>query len=412
MKVLFIVQSFLPYGGAVNHLLINLIESNAFKKNEILCDVLTLKNQYTDKDAEMISGISIYRLENEYAYQVTNAKQMLSSLRGVKVCANKCFRKIVPSKIGELDQRMVKRIVRFLLKNAQNYDVIVSVSGRVEMVEGYRVFAEANRCIDKGVLYQVDPMADNQAFDIRVKKSMEKLEREIYRKFGYVLTTPILYKDNFAHGYPMDRVCGIEFPMIQPVVEDLKPIQKSDRIKCLFSGYLHHKLRSPEYTLKLFSCIQREDITLNIVGKGYEELVDQYQKYAPEGRIIRSGLLMPDEVKQYQDEADILVNIGNSCTNMVPSKIFEYINTGKPILNICKNHNCPSLDYLDRYPLILTLFEDEPNMELQVARVNTFIDNIIGRRVASDEIMDIYRDCTIECVAERISNVLIGCSAN
>ena len=42
---------------------------------------------------------------------------------------------------------------------------------------------------------------------------------------------------------------------------------------------------------------------------------------------------------QYMSEADFLLNIGNSISSMVPSKIFEYISTGKPIISIYSNIN-------------------------------------------------------------------------
>ena len=65
-----------------------------------------------------------------------------------------------------------------------------------------------------------------------------------------------------------------------------------------------------------------------------------------------------DEAESILMSADILVNIGNSVSNQIPSKLFDYISTGKPILNIYKNKNCPSLEILSKYPDVLNVYEE------------------------------------------------------
>ncbi len=51
------------------------------------------------------------------------------------------------------------------------------------------------------------------------------------------------------------------------------------------------------------------------------------------GRIIKHGLVDTNEIKTVLADADILVNVGNAVAEVKPSKTFEYISTGKPIVN-------------------------------------------------------------------------------
>ena len=94
------------------------------------------------------------------------------------------------------------------------------------------------------------------------------------------------------------------------------------------------------------------------------------------------------------------MNIGNKVLNQVPSKLFTYIATGKPIINLCTSRNCPTIPYLDKYPLSLNVFEDDI-LEAR-KQVESFIANSVGKRVAAEEIAhDFY-----ECSAEYCANVM------
>ena len=89
----------------------------------------------------------------------------------------------------------------------------------------------------------------------------------------------------------------------------------------------------------------------------------------------------------------MLVNIGNSVDNFMPSKIFEYISTGKPIINVYKIPECPTLKYLAEYPLALCVSEEEIRQDLPgcAAKVRTFCLENRGKRVSAEEIGRLYR---------------------
>ena len=53
------------------------------------------------------------------------------------------------------------------------------------------------------------------------------------------------------------------------------------------------------------------------------------------------------------------MNLGNAVSNQIPSKLFEYFGTGKPILHLSPRADDAVLPYLQRYPLALVLSEQE-----------------------------------------------------
>ena len=60
-----------------------------------------------------------------------------------------------------------------------------------------------------------------------------------------------------------------------------------------------------------------------------------------------------------EKNADILVSLGNFYDNQMPSKLFVYFGSGKPVLHLAVSESDPTLPYLARYPLALVLHRSE-----------------------------------------------------
>ena len=81
---------------------------------------------------------------------------------------------------------------------------------------------------------------------------------------------------------------------------------------------------------------------------------------------------MNEQIKMMQDEADILLNIGNTIPGMVPSKIFEYMSTGKPIISTSCIQNDPVITYLEHYGNAHVINEKE-TIETEVSRLKEYL---------------------------------------
>ena len=96
-----------------------------------------------------------------------------------------------------------------------------------------------------------------------------------------------------------------------------------------------------------------------------------------------------------------MVNIGNTITNQLPSKLLDYISLRKPILNIYKIDECPTLEILKDYPLSLSVSENE-NVETASCKIEEFILSNIGKTVDVETVKKYYRDYFPSSVAEYI----------
>ena len=170
--------------------------------------------------------------------------------------------------------------------------------------------------------------------------------------------------------------------------------------KCFFIGNLYKDIRNPEKVIGVFGLLKNY-ADLYFVGAFYG---DQIKVSDVPVNVHFCGKRTSREIEKIYNEADFLVNIGNSIINQMPSKIFEYISTGKPIINVYKKRNCPTLKYLKKYDLALNIYEGdiEKDAENVADTIKVFLAEKSGSLVDQSVIRNVYADNTDCNVAARI----------
>lgn len=195
--------------------------------------------------------------------------------------------------------------------------------------------------------------------------SLMKEEMEIYEQASAVFTTLELYDDNQRH--PLKKYLAKTIPVgyanLRPLNRGERPAYLSaDKITCVYTGSLFsHAVRNPAYFFQMLDGID-ERFEIHIVCYELDglnrRLKEQYIDHNP--RVIWHQRASMEECLNLMGWADILINLGNRCINQTPSKIFDYISAGKPIVNIHPLAEDTAKRYLDRYPLVLDVQEQEP----------------------------------------------------
>lgn len=123
-----------------------------------------------------------------------------------------------------------------------------------------------------------------------------------------------------------------------------------------FAGSMPLNIRNPKMILELFCALKEKNVHLYLAGKSdYSSVIDFYTRKCPNIHYI--GSMPHAEAQARMCEADILLNIGNSLTGMVPCKIFEYMSTGKPIISTYRIEKDPCNRYFDLYKNSIVLDE-------------------------------------------------------
>lgn len=257
----------------------------------------------------------------------------------------------------------------------------------------------------KRLLYLMDPPASVIAGKDTLyrKRNLEN----ILRKYNTIFTTPFIYHALINNGYNKysNKIQTVGFPMIGQIQKDrFQILSDPNRITLLFCGSIYKDIRSPQFFLDIVSLLDAR-FRVCFIGNGCENLQSLYSFHTC-AEIITLPQQPYQTIIAEMLNADILINIGNSLPIHMPSKILEYINTGKPIINFYKREDCPTRYYTKRYPLCLDIFEGEKNIAGVAERVIDFCKTNKNRIVLRDDILEEFHDCTIEFIADRFLNAL------
>lgn len=214
----------------------------------------------------------------------------------------------------------------------------------------------------KKFLYLMDPPA--AALDTPATPLRQRMLRRLLAEQAAVLTTPFIRAALEERGIRANyREVG--FPMLaeHPIVPTPADIpMPTDKINLLFTGWLYSDIRSPKYFLDLARHLDSR-FRIVFMGKECEYLRERFD-FDTAAEVVT----LPNQPYQValnaMAGADILINIGNSVPVHMPSKTLEYINARKPMVNLHKLPDCPTLHYTKRYPMCLNIFEgSEPDPE-------------------------------------------------
>lgn len=210
------------------------------------------------------------------------------------------------------------------------------------------------------------------------------------------------------------KIVVAEFPNI--VARDIAStanktsLLNSKSINLNFVGKFYPKMRDPQYLFEIMEVIHSSNICLTMAG-GFngsfsQTFVDKYfSNKIPYLQYV--GMLPPEEADALLMQADILVHIGNTDPILLPSKILDYISTGKPILNLYQHEECPTLEILDAYPLKLNIRVGSPITNELIQQIIEFCVENRGKQIPFEEIEPLYWQYTPRFVGEIFYKTLL-----
>ena len=279
------------------------------------------------------------------------------------------------------------------LDAAFHYDAVCAVCAP------YRAaFAlETTRIHAKKLLWQLDPYASNR--DYTAPGGFAR-EGQLLDAVHATLVTPQAlpdYEDGPLRPWRA-KVHVAGFPVLLPV-PDAAPHSGT---RCVFCGSLYPTLREPGFALDLFAALDAPDLTLTMAGTGWQRFEAQARRAeaALGRRFVRPGPLPPEQAAALEADADVLLSLGNRYDNQMPSKLFGYFGSGKPVLHLAVSDGDPTLPYLARYPLALVLRQADGVNDAVLNRLRRWLADVRGRRLPYAQAAVLYPEFTPRRVAE------------
>jgi hypothetical protein len=290
--------------------------------------------------------------------------------------------------------------------NSEKYKALLTISAPIKPHMDALTLAKAGHLNNiPWFAYVADPHATFIGLAEHYERLMEK-EVDIYRLADAVFTTPELYEDNALHpiGKYRNKTIPVAYANLRPIFSSARPSYLAEgKINCVYTGSLfNNRVRSPEYLYRLIqACDDRFQfhIVCNSMDGTNRALKERYLDSNP--NVHWYGSTAINECFNLMGWADVLINLGNHCTNQTPSKIFDYISAGRPIVNIHPLENDTAKRYLGVYPLTLNIQEKESFDPQDAKLFADFCEANYKNSVDFDTVKKLYNDMTPKIVAEK-----------
>lgn len=430
-KVLFISKEFTPISNGTVACLENILP---YLANKYKITLYASRQSVKDKEEEFLFNTTVKRPRNISDDFVCIKSSLIERINNFKI--NRKIKKfliflikVLFYPLHYLDRHFgliygnawVPNLYKFINKreNLNNYDILISIGNPFSNIKcAYNIkkkFPHLKLLLIEFDLYAYNPVElindtkKNNYFGLRLSE-----EKNWYSISDYIIVINEMY--NTIKNSELNKWINKVYPMYMPNLCRLNDNKAkyifgkyNNSVNIVYTGMFYEDIRNPKFSLALFNvlCKKNPKIKLHIVGFGCEKIVNKFQDAMGENLIVYGH-----RNKQFSTNArysaDILLNISNKTISQVPSKLFEYIGSCKPIINIYTLDDDICKEYLDKYPFAISIKEDWYQINKLADEIYEFIIKYKGKSCEWDEIKTQYS----EFLPESFSNCLIDLMEN
>lgn len=299
------------------------------------------------------------------------------------------------------------------IANEQKIDTILSVSFPFSTHVLAHQLKLANPAL-RWIAYELDPFTYNYTLSTSQIQNRRTLEREIFSKADCIISTLGIPQENMRHNFLQDYayktvclplpnfdVCRKPLPRNSPF-----DFFDSEHIHLVFTGFFYGALRSPRPLLNLFRQLQGSNLIFHVFGGGCERDFSEFSEVSD--HVVFHGRCAQSLCEQAIEQADILVNFGNDIPNQVPSKLLDYMSTGKPIIHFYYNMSDICLTYLEHYPLHMSIQNEETSSDKICMNFYSFCKNRKNEHLTAKELSLQFEPFLFPAVCKKIVQEVIG----
>lgn len=195
------------------------------------------------------------------------------------------------------------------------------------------------------------------------------------------------------------KVIQIEHPLlIKPSNIDSDTDNHDNIVHIVYTGVIDIKNRNPEPVLQILDKLSSKKIVFDFYGYGSAESIvrDFTQNHS---QFIFHGKVDTKTAERVRQRADVLLSIGNSDYSQIPSKLIEYIASGKLIIHFSIDDNDPAIKLLEQYhnKIIVSM-----SHEVEIDKLEKQIFEMYKTKMLYSDIEQIYHQANPEYIAEQL----------
>lgn len=396
-KVLFVLYAYKPFENANTNVVLPLI-SEMKKQYEI--HIVSLNVDNSALYSEIDENIHIYRYKapgkiKRILLQLyyTDPNKHRKGINGLVIPFGHWFSSIL-IRFGILRHNEYILLKGLIQKN--DYYFTISTCESFVSCLNVLMLKKKNYLKCPWIVYFMDPFA--RYIDNVGSKKYWKQEMEVYEKADRILVTEEIYEQNkkddfskFLYKTRAVKFCNFKIPNA-PEKNTFQLQRKSGPINCVYAGSLiNDKIRDPYYLFRIINSLRGDFLFHLILYRVPKDRLNQYKKIVSNTtKVIWYDTLSLKETKKIVASSDILINLGNKVENQTPSKVFDYIATGKPIVNFISIENDSSLKYLKDYSFCLNIYEDDERVMENTQAFVRFCMSSKDKRVSNSQLRLYY----------------------
>lgn len=394
MKILCLVDKFYPDSSANTVCCENIAECFKLRGHQV--DIATIKWDVNDKTYDVYNGSNIIKLDTYWIdilkkkgkkYNATRWSDFPWFFRKFNSLVQKIkhFYRTSCDYFNNLDCINYNHVLETIQKINNHYDILITIARPFTFQIIGKELMERNLA-DKWYPLFLDAFVYNKTLKKSKIKFRKKLTEKILKNATHVFMVEGIKGENLKNGFNPDyhnKTTEIYLPMLKEIkiLENKK--KKSDNIILLYAGIFYHDIRNPESMLNVLSKLDK-NCEIKLFCSDCEDIIENKKALFKECKLTTNGLIPHDVCLQEISNADILINLGNSISNQMPSKILEYISFGKPIVNFYFTEEDMCLPILKKYPLSININLNNYNDE-DIKKLKDFVRKNKGIRLSFDE---------------------------
>lgn len=374
-------------------------------------DILCTDNEKDTVKITNENGCRIISICNEYNKTVSRYGKFYQAKKWSELPKGIRFWKKVKCYIGTLgrvktDYYAVDALSRRKIITALNtaYDIIISHS---HPFAAHSIAKDLMKRKISKKWYAIcwDPFVYNKLDPVKWIEKRKKTAQKILNAANGVFMLDGIAQENLRNSFSPLYQQSAKM-IVLPTLKDncMDGILDPERTVLTFAGAFYASIRRPDEMLDILSFLP-SNYVVQLVGNGCRGSIQDKRKLFTECELIDRGRLSHVDCLEVIKNSNILINVGNKVTNQLPSKVFEYISFGKPIINFYYDENDLGLKYFSRYPLCFNIKVDNYSQK-DIDALLVFCEETKKQFLTYEEATDNMKECRAENVLEEIVSIL------
>lgn len=223
------------------------------------------------------------------------------------------------------------------------------------------------------------------------RRLTNRLKKELEEYSDIIFVLPKLKK------YFSDKNSAKIVVVEHPMVRDKTNASTRNLDKIIYAGGLDKKNRNPQKIIEAFLKLKSNNMTMMFYSYGncqrYLASISSVYK-----NIVSRGSVDSEQAMIELTNAGFIITIGNKNPSLVPSKIFDCISTGNPIIHFYYSDQDPYIHYLKSYDYSLCCNINDINIE----KLNLFLIAHRGKKLKFTDIDKRFHYATPQYVFEQM----------